>query len=65
MQAQNAVSPTDIELSSDSHGWQWRVSRPGRPPLQGRTPGCDSARRTGRFAVEMLQAFDRISRKGF
>ena len=42
-----------------------RTLRPGRTPLQGRTPGCDSARRTGRFAVEMLQAFDRISRRGF
>lgn len=65
MQAQNAVSPSDIELSSDAQGWTWRVARPGRPPLQGRTPGSSSARRTGRFAVEMLQAFDRIGRKSF
>lgn len=65
MQAQNADPSSRIELSSDTHGWLWRVSRPGLPPLQGRTPGPSSARRTGRFAVEMVEAFDRISRKSF
>jgi hypothetical protein len=65
MQARNADPVSRIELSSDAQGWTWQVARPGCAPLQGRAPSPASAKRTGRFAVEMLQAFDRISRRSF
>lgn len=65
MQAESVDPISRIELSSDARGWTWRVLRPGRPPLQGRTPSRDSAGRTGRFAFEMVQAFDRIGRRSF
>jgi hypothetical protein len=54
-----------MELNRDSQGWTWTVARPGRQPLQGRAEGRESARRTGRFAVEMLAAFDRIAQRSF
>jgi hypothetical protein len=54
-----------IELNRDAQGWTWTVARPGRHPLQGRAPGRETARRTGRFAFEMLAAFDRIGRRNF
>jgi hypothetical protein len=65
MQAQKTDPSSRIALARDAQGWSWRVDRPGRPPLQGLAPGPASARRTGRFAVEMVEAFDRISRKSF
>jgi hypothetical protein len=65
MQAQRIDPASRIELSSDAQGWTWRVARTGRPPLQGRAPSHGSAGRTGRFAVELVEAFDRISRRSF
>jgi hypothetical protein len=65
MQARPIDPVSRMQLSRDAQGWTWRVARPGRPPLQGRTPSHSSARRTGRFAVEMLEAFERISRRSY
>jgi hypothetical protein len=65
MQAHSAEPSSRIELSRDPLGWIWRVARPGRAPLQGRAPTDVSARRTGRFAVEMVEAFDRIGRRRY
>ena len=61
---QTADEPA-VALASDPQGWTWRVERPGRAPLEGRADGQESARRTGRFAYEMLAAFERIGRSRF